>query len=107
MEVGPSRVSGIEFDFYDIRYLEHEGIPIIKFDMEATWAFSRPSSSPEIPVFLIPNAKGLNKLTDSKVIAEKLKTSKVSKRDIITGLRDKKIKGGLVSLLQRRQDLII
>ena len=80
-----------------------DGIPVLKLEIHNNFSGGRIYKIEETGVgwrkineeLYIPNKQGLEKLAPRK--------SNITKRDIITGLRDKKIKGGLVSLLQRRQ----
>ena len=117
----PDEISGIDFDFKNVRYLDYEGIPIVEFKMENTWSSGKlrfletgterathvPSKRRNLlrkrniflhKIMLVPNANGLSKLTGGKTTAEKLVKESVNVVEKIKkahgGFIDKAITGG-------------
>ena len=78
-------VSGMaDVDFANIKYFEHDGIPIVKFEVDDTQFFRVDALSPgsvKIQGFLVPNAKGLAKISDgsaNKIIQEGINPGEIS-----------------------------
>jgi hypothetical protein len=98
----PDEISGIDFDFKNVRYLDYEGIPIVEFKMESTWGTEltnvKGRGDQPYKVMLVPNANGLNKLTGGKTTAEKLVKESANVVERIKkahgGIVDKAITGG-------------
>jgi len=98
----PDEISGIDFDFKNVRYLDYEGIPIVEFKMESTWGTEltnvKGRGDQPYKVMLVPNANGLNKLTGGKTTAEKLVKESANVVERIKkahgGFIDKAITGG-------------
>ena len=96
----PDEISGIDFDFKNVRYLDYEGIPIAEFNMRNTWGnVNFPTNMDfNFKAMLVPNANGLNKLTGGKTTAEELVKESVNVVEKIKkahgGFIDKAITGG-------------
>jgi hypothetical protein len=76
----PSVYGMADVDFVNIKYFEHDGIPIVMFESKLeTWAVS--PGSGKIQGFLVPNAKGLAKISDgsaNKIIQEGINPGEIS-----------------------------
>ena len=76
----PSVSGMVDVDFVNIKYFEHDGIPIVMFESKLeTWAVS--PGSGKIQGFLVPNAKGLAKISDgsaNKIIQEGINPGEIS-----------------------------